>query len=78
MSVEELEAGLRWLFGEIDDKREYTRRRRHYMEIVEQRLQCASRPKEPAPAGRTACSRYKLTLAGRAPGDYFHGRADHP
>ncbi len=34
MSVGELEAGLRWLFTEIYNDRELTRRRRHYMEIV--------------------------------------------
>ncbi len=34
MTVEELEAGLHWLFGEIYTEREYTRRRRQYMEIV--------------------------------------------
>jgi len=30
--------GLRWLFGEIYNEREYTRRKRHYMELVKQRL----------------------------------------
>jgi radical SAM superfamily enzyme YgiQ (UPF0313 family) len=38
MSVEQLEAGLRCLFAEIYSEREYTRRKRHYMEIVKQRL----------------------------------------
>lgn len=34
MSVEELEAGLRWLFGEIYNQREFIRRKRHYMDIL--------------------------------------------
>jgi radical SAM superfamily enzyme YgiQ (UPF0313 family) len=38
MSVQELEEGLRWLFGEIYNEREFTRRKRHYMEIVKKRL----------------------------------------
>jgi len=38
MTVEELETGMRWLFQEIYNEREYTRRKRHYMEIVKQRL----------------------------------------
>lgn len=38
MSVEELEAGMRWLFREIYNEREYTRRQRQYMEIVKRRL----------------------------------------
>jgi radical SAM superfamily enzyme YgiQ (UPF0313 family) len=38
MTVEELEAGMRWLFQEIYNEREYMRRKRHYMEIVKQRL----------------------------------------
>ena len=38
MTVEQLEEGLRWLFGEVYNEREYTRRQRHYMEIVKQRL----------------------------------------
>jgi radical SAM superfamily enzyme YgiQ (UPF0313 family) len=38
MTVEELEAGMRWLFREIYNEQEYTRRKRHYMEIVKQRL----------------------------------------
>lgn len=33
MSVEELEAGMRWLFREIYNETEYTRRKRNYMEI---------------------------------------------
>jgi hypothetical protein len=33
MSVDELESGLRWLFGEIYNEREFLRRKRHYMEI---------------------------------------------
>ncbi len=36
MSVETLEAGLRWLFTEIYNERELLRRRRHYMEITKQ------------------------------------------
>jgi radical SAM superfamily enzyme YgiQ (UPF0313 family) len=38
MSVEQLEEGLQWLFGEIYNEREFTRRKRHYMELVKQRL----------------------------------------
>jgi radical SAM superfamily enzyme YgiQ (UPF0313 family) len=38
MTVQELEEGLRWLFGEIYNEREFTRRKRHYMEIVKKRL----------------------------------------
>jgi radical SAM superfamily enzyme YgiQ (UPF0313 family) len=38
MSVGQLEEGLRWLFGEIYNEREFTRRKRHYMELVKQRL----------------------------------------
>jgi radical SAM superfamily enzyme YgiQ (UPF0313 family) len=38
MTVEQLEEGIRWLFGEIYNEREYLRRKRHYMEIVKQRL----------------------------------------
>jgi radical SAM superfamily enzyme YgiQ (UPF0313 family) len=34
MSVDDLESGLRWLFGEIYNEREFLRRKRHYMEIV--------------------------------------------
>jgi hypothetical protein len=36
--VEQLEEGIRWLFGEIYNEREFTRRKRHYMEIVKQRM----------------------------------------
>jgi len=38
MSVAELEAGVRWLFREIYNEREFTRRKRHYMEIVKRRM----------------------------------------
>jgi len=38
MTVEELEDGLRWLFSEVYNEREYTRRRRSYMEVVKRRL----------------------------------------
>jgi radical SAM superfamily enzyme YgiQ (UPF0313 family) len=38
MSVQQLEEGMRWLFREIYNEREYTRRKRHYMEIVKQRI----------------------------------------
>lgn len=34
MTVDELEHGLRWLFGEIYNEREFLRRKRQYMEIV--------------------------------------------
>jgi radical SAM superfamily enzyme YgiQ (UPF0313 family) len=36
MTVEELETGLRWLFREIYNEREFNRRKRHYIEIVKQ------------------------------------------
>jgi radical SAM superfamily enzyme YgiQ (UPF0313 family) len=36
MSVGELEAGLRWLFREIYNEREFARRKRHYIEIAKQ------------------------------------------
>ncbi|MCP4258745.1 MAG: radical SAM protein [Planctomycetes bacterium] len=38
MTVEELEAGMRWLFHEIYNESEYTRRKRRYMEIVKRLL----------------------------------------
>lgn len=38
MTVEELESGLRWLFREIYNEREFTKRKRHYMEIVKTRM----------------------------------------
>jgi radical SAM superfamily enzyme YgiQ (UPF0313 family) len=38
MSVEQLEEGLRWLFREVYNEREFTRRKRHYMDLVKQRL----------------------------------------
>lgn len=34
MSVEDLEGGLRWLFGEIYNEREFVRRKRRYMDIL--------------------------------------------
>lgn len=34
MSVAELESGLRWLFGELYNEREFVRRKRQYMDIV--------------------------------------------
>lgn len=38
MTVEELEAGVRWLFQEIYNEKEFTRRKRHYMEIVKDQM----------------------------------------
>lgn len=38
MSVEELEAGMRWLFSEIYNEREFNRRKRHYMEITKEQM----------------------------------------
>jgi hypothetical protein len=29
---------MRWLFGEVYNEREFLRRKRHYMEIIKQRL----------------------------------------
>ncbi len=37
MSVEELESGLRWLFAEIYNDKEFARRKRHFMEIAKRR-----------------------------------------
>ena len=37
MTVEELEAGVRWLFREIYNEREFNRRKRHYMDTVKKR-----------------------------------------
>ena len=34
MTVEELEGGLRWLFGQLYNEREFISRKRHYMDIV--------------------------------------------
>ncbi len=34
MSVDELEAGLRWLFREVYNQRQFNHRKRHYMDIV--------------------------------------------
>jgi radical SAM superfamily enzyme YgiQ (UPF0313 family) len=34
MSVEELESGMRWLFGEIYNEREFLRRKRRYIDIL--------------------------------------------
>ena len=38
MSVEDLEAGMRWLFQEIYNDCEFTKRRRHYMELAKSRI----------------------------------------
>lgn len=38
MTVDELEAGMRWLFQELYNEREFTRRKRHYMEIVKRQM----------------------------------------
>ncbi len=38
MTVEELEAGMRWLFTELYTEPEFNRRKRHYMEIVKARM----------------------------------------
>jgi radical SAM superfamily enzyme YgiQ (UPF0313 family) len=38
MNVEQLEEGLQWLFREIYNEREFTRRKRHYMELVKERM----------------------------------------
>jgi len=37
MSVEDLEGGLRWLFAETYNDREFARRKRHFMEIAKRR-----------------------------------------
>lgn len=34
MSIEELEKGLLWLYGEIYTEKEYLKRKRHYMDII--------------------------------------------
>ena len=38
MTVDDLESGLRWLFGQIYNEREFIRRKRRYMEIYKERL----------------------------------------
>ena len=38
MTVSELESGLRWLFSEVYNSKEYTRRQRHYMELEKTRM----------------------------------------
>ena len=38
MSVAELETGMRWLFSELYNEREFLQRKRRYMEIVKERL----------------------------------------
>jgi radical SAM superfamily enzyme YgiQ (UPF0313 family) len=38
MSVEELESGVRWLFSEIYNEGEFTRRKRLYMEMMKERM----------------------------------------
>lgn len=38
MTVEELEAGIRWLFQEIYNEREFLKRKRRYMELVKERM----------------------------------------
>lgn len=38
MTVDELESGLRWLFGEIYNEREFIRRKRSYMEVIKTRM----------------------------------------
>jgi radical SAM superfamily enzyme YgiQ (UPF0313 family) len=42
MSVEELEAGMRWLFEQLYSGKELQRRRRHFMEIQKLRLAAAA------------------------------------
>jgi radical SAM superfamily enzyme YgiQ (UPF0313 family) len=42
MSVEELEAGMRWLFEQLYSEKELQRRRRHFMDIQKVRLAVAS------------------------------------
>lgn len=41
MTVDELESGLRWLFGEVYNASEFSRRRRLFMEITKQRGRAA-------------------------------------
>ena len=38
MTVEELETGMRWLFREIYNESELTKRRRRYMELAKERV----------------------------------------
>ncbi|MFQ6549437.1 B12-binding domain-containing radical SAM protein [Aestuariibius sp. 2305UL40-4] len=42
MSVEELEEGFVWLASEVYNDREFTRRKRHYMDLAKARLQSAA------------------------------------
>ena len=44
MSVEELEAGVRWLFQETYNEREFNRRKRHYMNIVKDKNRRTAAP----------------------------------
>ena len=39
MTVDDLESGLRWLFGQIYNEREFIRRKRRYMEIVKANME---------------------------------------
>lgn len=50
MSVDELESGLRWLFSEIYNEREFIRRKRSYMEILKARMPASAQP------GRTSAA----------------------
>ena len=79
MTVGELEAGLRWLFGEIYNEREFTRRKRAYMEIVKRRCAAERRgrlgyrpvpcpvPQKPSPGGPEAeiADRFEFPTGGR-------------
>ena len=43
MIVDELESGVRWLFGEIYNEKEFIRRQRHYMQIVTKQIAWAGK-----------------------------------
>jgi len=51
MSVDELESGLRWLFGEVYNEREFVRRKRHYMELVKAAMGGEHQMRELRPGG---------------------------
>ena len=55
MTVQELETGLMWLYGEIYSERELARRRRHYMDIVKSRPSAGTPSSAPVAAPVEPC-----------------------
>lgn len=60
LTVDELETGLRWMFREIYNERAFSRRKRHYMDIVKEH------PREAARAEAVQCGRSKAIRAKHA------------